>query len=226
MKRQPVKLKYLKDIEGLKHKYKYMMETKNIPSIDTSDINVYQDEFRNIFPHLIIDKKFKLNNENSLNLNEILKYLAISLNFKFNDKEISKEDIQSFHEKLQWGNQEHKTEFQHYSLKSRLLSIIISFSNSEEQIFITLYCLYRKVPCFLGYTVYDEFKYNVTNKIYSWSKDISYISLYKGLFLPKHRKKAKLAYEKHIEDIDKLLSKDKSQFIQNYISKTKTRNGD
>jgi len=207
-KRQPKKLKYLKNIRDSEYNFDFIKLVKNIPAIDTSDINQYVKEFESIIPVILknaFPAIYKGTNKEQLDckcldLNKVLKCLAITFNFKFDGKEIGKEDIQQFKEELRWTNQKHEDNFQHYSLNGSLLSIIITLAKNDTQVYLTLYCLYRKIPDLLSYFLYNEFKLNVTNKTYNWTRNIATLKIYNSLFQAKYKENAKIIYKKYMEE--------------------------
>ena len=70
------KLKYLNNILKYYDEYNSILENKNVPMIDTSNVPVYQEEFYTMFPVISVRSKrddLKRTNENCLDLNMMYK---------------------------------------------------------------------------------------------------------------------------------------------------------
>lgn len=87
------KLKYLNDILKYYDEYNSILENKNVPMINTSNVPVYQEEFYTMFPIISVRSKWnnlKRTNENCLDLNMILKFFAIINGYTFDNNELEK----------------------------------------------------------------------------------------------------------------------------------------
>ena len=218
------KLKYLNDILKYYDEYNSILENKNVPMIDTSNVPVYQEEFYTMFPVISVRSKrddLKRTNENCLDLNMILKYFAIISGYTFDNKNFN-EDMTAF----KYTNQNHLANNtllynRFYSLSP--LTIIFCLAKSEYQAWLTTYCLYKSMKILPSYFIYNAYYYDRNKTKNSWTKSIFTCSchfLYHGIFLPEYRNEAKKIYKLFINGKEPLNKNDTQRNVKEYFKRT------